>query len=200
MKRQDSEISKEQKLSAEHIKSYRNDVLCMKQREFAELIGREKQMVARYEKGETPIPGTIIDRLVSLTGWIREYWNGMTDCKTYEDFYQTAELDALKDLQLINDIKGRKEAQISAALTVFGFRYEDYSVPTPAHDYVSIADNPESKSIRQKIESGCPHKIVSTRTDGSTDSAFFSDAEMSKLLSDISDFIAFRCYQKSQTV
>ncbi len=185
-----------QKLSAQRIKEYRKNDLKQSQEEFGFLIDKDKQTVARYEKGQTKIPTKVIEILVSKSGYIREYWMGLTPCKTHEEFTEECDAAFLKDQAMFQQYENRRREQISTLMNLCGFGYEDYMDGTLIHDFVAFSDNPAGEEIEKLKKDGYAHKITRSSQVGEIE-VFFNEKELSMLLSDISDLIAFRCFQKS---
>ncbi len=186
-----------QKLSAQRIKEYRKNDLKLSQEEFGFLIDKDKQTVARYEKGQTKIPTKVIETLMSKSGYIREYWMGLTPCKTHEEFAEECEAAFLKDQALFQQYENRRREQISALMNLCGFGYEDYGDGTAGHDFIELSDDLADRKVAKIVAAGYVHKITCSSKAGESVASFFSNKELSSLLSDISDLIAFRCFQKS---
>ncbi|MCD7743999.1 MAG: helix-turn-helix transcriptional regulator [Lachnospiraceae bacterium] len=201
MKMNEKIPTKEQILSSKHLKDYRKNDRNMTQEQFADEMNCATVTLGRYERGEYKIPDDIIEKLSFMSGWIKEYWQGLTDCKTTEEYekelllyVEELEQKGLEGYEIHRQYKERRRGQIKTLLNACGFGYEDFSDGSPEHDWLMLIKDQAPLMVKE----GYPHKITCRKNGGLETETFLNDSELSALLTDISDLIAFRCFQKSQ--
>lgn len=94
-----------------------------------------------------------------LSGYIKEYWLGETECKTEEEYdiwcYNAAEDDHYQEVKRIE----RKNERIAKLLSLCGFGYDNLS--DGKYDFVEITGTFELKNeISFALENHTPHKIL----------------------------------------
>ena len=172
--------------AAERIRRIRADNH-LSQEVFAEQIKKSVSSVKEYENGKRTIPQEVAERLVSLYGYVPDYWTGVSDARTWEQ----AELEqADAEISSLTEYEHRTAEARARRVDFFsicGYRYEEDT--TAAFDFAAVVA-PDSTLA---CVSG-PHKL--SPYSGDEPPTYFSTPELEALTARIKYMIDYECYRK----
>lgn len=134
-------------LSSSHIRDYRKNVMrhltgkVLSQSDLAEKIGVSDLTIGRYERKELDVSKKSAQRLTELTGFIPEYWLGLTNCKTYEEYEDECDSAGLADLAREHELGALRIARIKTLFNLCGYGYENLS--DGYHDFMEFSSDPK---------------------------------------------------------
>lgn len=195
---------KQMRLAGEHIKKYRKeknvsrDIFAMKVKDAYPEAHISTATLYRWESGQKQVPDKMAEILHKMTGIIKEYWLGKTECQTDEDYHkECVESGIYFDDEYYDPVQVAAMARISqieSMLNLCGIGYTNFKEPTAENDfYEIICDADEISEIETAKENKTFHRIS---LPSFTDPVYLSEREMSALIRDISDFISYSCYKK----
>ncbi len=197
-KQTDNDIKQEQrKVSSRHIKDFRKNVKEWSQEELAENIGVDTQTIGRYERMECSVSNSSAEALAQLSGYIKEYWLGLTECKTEYEYMEECLDAAATDQGRIIEYQNRKREKIKKLFELCGFGYEDFNDGSAAHDFIEFSgDEAAIAELQHAIENKTPHKITDYSKKRFNHSVYLSDDDLTELTQSINGLVGYFCYMK----
>lgn len=168
------------------------------QEEFAEFLQRltgdcdfSQSTVKRYENGKTLIKPVYAEALAQKTGWVPEYWRGITrDAKTQAEWDEEQVRYGYKEFtKVIEETTQRYRGFFS----LIGFHYE--YLPSALEDFAEVDGEPIPGEPGQQKLTG-RHYIE--RYDAPDSGQVFSMDDFFELIGDIGKVIDLACYKKSR--
>lgn len=194
-KTEQNETMRKREISSRHIKDFRKNDIKLTQSELSERLGFDFQAVGRYERMECSVSDRAANAFTRLSGYIKEYWLGETECKTEEEYdiwcYNAAEDDYYQEIKRIE----RKNERIANLLSLCGFGYDNLS--DGKYDFVEITGTSELKNeISLALENHTPHKVSDQSKQLFTNPVYLTDDELDTLVVEIRNTVGFFCYKK----
>lgn len=186
------------KVSSRHIKDFRKNAIKCSQAVLAERIDVDTQTVGRYERMESSVSNSSAEALARLSGYIKEYWLGITECKTNDEFTEEC-ADAAASEQYQEELYLRhKREKVKALFEICGFGYENMA--DGRYDFIEYSDNEAIiAEHRSAIENHTPNKITDYSQHFFTTPVYLSDDDLTVLAQNISCLIGYTCYRKTIT-
>lgn len=196
-------------LSGERLKEYRKTNR-LSQKVFADKLKISDQTLARYEKGTATrgLPSYVIKRLSEVSDYIPEYWQGITKCKTRDEYLIWCKEYADMEREIDNETADWGDSyedilhnRMNAILDQLDYSYEYLSVTHGNFDFIQPGDqnylalSPEEQQIVSMMSCGKTNKITERNTG---DVIYITDDELDDMLSTLQAVVSFECYKKTR--
>lgn len=196
MKQEDEkERNRRRELSSAHLRHFRKDVMKCSQEKLAEKLGLTQITLTRYESQKCDVSNNSARKLAELSGYIPEYWLGLTEQKTERAYIEECESAAAEDFAKDIDIQRRKIEQRRTLLNLCGYGYEDLS--DGSYDFLCFSNDPDKKQDADHADRGYPHKLTNYHNPKLSTPVYFSSSELNQLLEEVRNLIGYACYKKS---
>ncbi len=184
------------KVSSQHIKDFRKNVIKCSQAILAERIDVDTQTIGRYERMESSVSNSSAEALAQLSGYIKEYWLGLTECKTDDEFIEECANAAATEQHQKEIYQSRKRERIKTLFEICGFGYEDLS--GSRYDFIEFSNDEAAIAEHQHaMENHTPNKITDYSQKFFTAPVYLSNDDLAELSRNISGLIGYTCYKKT---
>lgn len=196
---------KQRQLAGEHIRKFRKEVCDMNREEFTGenegfagvkgVIYTTPQELGRWERGEIEVPDNVAEKLSEITGVIKEYWLGITECKTRIEYDDECDPLGLEEYRAELDKESERIARIKTVLNFCGFGFEDFR--DAKYDFVDFSNDPELiAEVQGAFNALTPYKITHIDKAVLPEAVYLSEDDLTSLLLEISNCIGYSCYKK----
>lgn len=186
------------KVSSRHLKDFRKNVIKYSQAVLAESIGVDTQTIGRYERMESSVSNSSAEALARLSGYIKEYWLGITECKTNDAFTEECANDAASEQHQEELYLRRQREKVKTLFEFCGFGYENMA--DDKYDFIEYSGNETIiAEHRLALENHTPNKITDYSQQFFTAPVFLSNDDLNMLAQNISCLIGYTCYRKTIT-
>ncbi len=183
-------------VSSRHIIDFRKNVIKCSQEALAERIGKGHKTINEYENKKRKVSNPSAEALAQLSGYIKEYWLGLTECKTDDEFIEECANAAATEQHQKEIYQSRKRERIKTLFEICGFGYEDLS--SGRYDFIEFSNDEAAIAEHQHaMENHTPNKITDYSQKFFTAPVYLSNDDLAELARNISGLIGYACYKKT---